>query len=173
MKRILNLQKATDLKNILEDRRKTLSIDYDNKLIEKHNSITVGNNRPVDIEKLRKNKEMKSSLLKILYLAIMSTNLKKSKDEENCNAWYIKTLSELEREKSHLLRIDTTEGKINEPIVTEKVAFLKLKDILESTRQLDKDIRLIREKVAKFNKDNNISIEITKEMSDFLDTVEN
>ena len=54
-----------------------------------------------------------------------------------------------------------------------KVSFLKFNDILESIKQLDKDIRLIREKVAKFNKDNNISIEITKEMSDFLDTVEN
>ncbi len=163
MKKILNLEQAALLKKNLE-KGSFYSIDKNNQLIEENNSIIAGKERQVNIQELEDEKEMKSELLIILYLAIQLANLKKSKNkgENYCNAYYIKKLSELEREKSHLIRLNTANN-----------SFINYKTVLSRTKSIEKDIQEIKGKIKKFNEGTNISIEITKEMSDFLKSIEN
>jgi hypothetical protein len=175
MKKILNLTKAALLKKNLDEKAGSISIDKDNILIEEQNTIRSNEEREIDIEEIENKKELKSDLILRLYIAIQTANLKKLKGDSHENAWYIKKLSQLEQEKFHLLKIKKADTKKKEES-EEKVkvlSFIKLKDILKRTERIEKDIQEIKDKIAKFNKEVNISIEITPEMNEFIKSVEN
>jgi hypothetical protein len=175
MKKILNLEKAITFKKNLDEKTGFISIEKDNQLIEETNSIIADEEREFDILEIETQKELKSDLLIILHIAILTANLKKSKSEKYCNAYYIKKLSELEREKFHLAKIKKIDIKKKEDS-SKKVkllSFIKLKDILNRTEQIEKDVQEIKNKISQFNKETNISIEITPEMDEFLKSIEN
>jgi protein associated with RNAse G/E len=175
MKKTLKLDQATTLKSQLE-KGNFISIDKDNKIIEKNNTTVIGGNEEINIQEIEQKKEMKSELLILLYLAITAANLKKSKNDKNCNAYYIKKLSEFEREKIHLNDIEKEDSKKKETIgkkIAKFFTFIKPKDILKRRNSIEKNITELKEKISNFNKETNISIDITKEMNDFLKSLEN
>ena len=176
MKRTLYLDRAASLKNQLE-KGHNISIDKDNEIIEKNNTIEVSNlsSNGIDLPAIEQRKQMKSDLLKNLYLAILAANLKKLKGDTNCLAYYIKTLSELEREKLHLVRVEKEDAKKKTPIkrLIKFFTFIKPKEILRRNESINKNIEEIKEKISKYNKETKISIDITQEMSDFLKSLDN
>jgi hypothetical protein len=176
MKKILYLDRAASLKNQLE-RGNAFSIEKDNEIIENNNTVpTTEVATQVDISEIEQRKQMKSDLLKILYIATLTANLKKLKDENNCLAYYIKTLSELEREKVHLIKVEKKDNEKKTPIskkIIKFFSFIKPKEILRRNEAIDKSIAEVKDKIAKYNKETKISIEITQEMSEFLKSLEN
>jgi hypothetical protein len=175
MKKVLYLDRAALLKNQLE-KGHTISIEKDNEIIEKNNTVpTTDISTQVDISEIEHRKEMKSDLLKILYISILTANLKKLKGDNNCLTYYIKTLSELEREKLHLSRVEIEDAKKKTPLkkLIKFFSFIKPKEILRRRETIDKNIVEIKEKLSKFNKETKISIEITDEMNNFLKSLEN
>lgn len=175
MKKIMYLDRAASLKNQLE-KGHTISIDKDNEIIEKNNTVPLSDvTTQIDIAAIEQQKQMKSDLLKILYLAILTANLKKLKGDNNCLAYYIKTLSELEREKIHLVRVEKEDAKKKTPLkkLIKFFSFIKPKEILRRNEVIDKSVTEIKEKISKYNKETKISIEITDEMSIFLKSLEN
>jgi len=173
MKKILTLERANEIKKNLEG-HSFYSIENDNKLIEDNNSIPASEERQINIQEIESKKEMKSDLLINLYIAVTTANLKKhNKGKEN--SYYIKKLSELEREKSHLSKIKEIDTKKKEKrTIKEKIlSFIKPKDIIRRTEEIEKDILEIKRRIAKFNKETNVSIEITNQMNEFLKSIEN
>lgn len=163
----LKLTKATKLKTALER-----SIDKDNQVIEEKNSIIEGNSREVDIDEIEKLKDVKSEFLITLNLLIQEANLKKGKGEKYSNAYYIKKLSELQRELSHLMKIPTKDGvQIENKQKIKYESVLKFSDITERTRQIEKEIEVIKTKLSKFNETNEISVTYDPILTETIESV--
>jgi hypothetical protein len=163
----LKLTKATKLKTALER-----SIDKDNQIIEDKNSIIEGNSREVDIDEIEKLKDIKSEFLISLNLLIQEANLKKGKGEKYSNAYYIKKLSELQRELSHLMKIPTKDGvQIENKQKIKYESVLKFSDITERTKQIEKEIEVIKTKLSKFNETNEISVTYDPILTETIESV--
>lgn len=164
---LLNLQKATELKEKLENSG-SFSISSDDEIIEICNTIEEGEEREFDLEEVEKNKEIKSDLLDILYLEIQRANLKKLKNDKKENAYYIKRLSQLKKEKYHLEKVNKEYLKKKETKKLKLSCYITPKDIRKRIQKIDRDMEEIKKKISKFNKETTISIEITPEMSKYI-----
>jgi len=170
----IKLSKATRLKNELER-----NIEKDNEIIEKWNSIIEGNIREVDIDNIEENKDIKSEFLIELNIIIQEANFKKAKGEKRPNAYHIKKLSELQKERKHLQMIETTDGqqKINISDTSNKKgtyvkynAHLKFIDILNRTKKIDTEIQALKNKLSNFNEQFEITLKIDTSLIQCLES---
>lgn len=181
----IKLLKATRLKSELER-----SIEKDNLDIEEWNSIIEGNNREIDIDSIERLKDIKSEFLIELNIAIQQANFNRAKGEKYSNAYYIKKLSELQREKKHLQLIDTKDGqqqaissntddsdKISSKsskrrnIFVKYNAYLKYSDVLNRTKKIDAEIQALKNKLSNFNDKFEISIKVSDDLIPYLELV--
>jgi hypothetical protein len=163
----IKLSKATKLKNELEN-----SIDEDNVQIQKWNSIIKGNEREINIDSIEELKDVKSEFLIELNIAIQEANFKKAKGEKLCNAYYIKKLSELNREKKHLSQIKTTNGtQVVGDKTVQYTTFLTSIDVNSKIKKIENEINSIKDKLTNFNNQFEISININTELRDIFDKV--
>src|SRR4030042_3644664 len=131
MKKTIKLELATKIKESLDNRNGTLSVDKDNLLIQLYNSIPIGEERDVDIAEIEAKKEVKLDLIMILYEAIIEANLRKLKKAKHTNSFYIKKLNQLKNEKFHLSEVtkaDTRKKEGQNGTVAKLLSFIKPKD---------------------------------------------
>jgi len=171
----IKLSKATRLKSELER-----SIEKDNELIEEWNSIPENNKREVDIDAIEEIKDIKSEFLIELNIIIQEANFKKAKGEKRPNAYCIKKLSELQRERKHLQLIKTTDGQ-QQVAVTETskkkntfikyTAHLKFSDVISRVKKIDSEIQALKNKLSNFNDQTEITIKVDNQLLPYLELV--
>ena len=169
MKKIkIKLNKATKLKNALEQ-----SIEQDNSLITKWNEIIKGNNREVDIREIENLKDYKSEFLIELNLSIQEANFKKDKDETKSNAYYIKRLSELQRQKSFYQKLETRNGTfvIEKKMTVVYESLITSTDVTSQIKNLDKEINNLQNKLSTFNETHEITISYDPLLNDIIESV--
>jgi hypothetical protein len=160
----IKLIQAVALKMSLEKRLHTIDL-----LLSKNNSIVAGNKRDVDMNKLLVEKNLLSDLLINLHVAITKTNLLKGKDEEHCNTYYIKKLSELEKSLSFFLKLNTKSGTqiINKESgkTLQFDAFINGSQVNESIETLQTEIATIKNKLTDFNNNMFVEVEIAPSLN--------
>ena len=164
-KKKIKLSKAIELKDALE-----LSINQDNILIQNWNSVIEGTKRVVDIDEIETLKDLKSRTITRLNLKIQEANFQVGKGEKEPNAYYIKELSELQRENIHLRNLDTTDGsKLVKGKTVKYNAKLKFADITLRQKEIQKTIAQYKQKLTDFN--NNTYIEIDENVINIAELV--
>jgi hypothetical protein len=137
----LTLAQIIRLKDILEK-----SIDEDNQSIINTNTITNIKDIVINIKEIQKNKSLKSEIIKELCLLIQTTNLQKTSKKEESIFYYIKTRSELKREREMIMSL--SRNNILFPISIQT-------DML---KEIDEKISIIGNKLSDFN--NTITIKL-------------
>jgi hypothetical protein len=160
----IKLNKGVHLKNVIER-----SIEADNEIIQSKNSILEENKREVDIDQIDTLKNLKSEFLIELGLIIQLANFNRGRGERRSNAYYIKKLSEIQRELSHLKRIKIKDGWIFED--GEKVkykAYLTHEEITARQKSLSVEVEKLQNKLTKFNTESTIEFQYDPLLADVI-----
>jgi len=165
----IKLNKATKLKKFLEQ-----DIREDNDLVNKWNQIIKGNTREVDIKQIEELKNVKSEFLINLHLVITVANLKKGKDEEYSNAYYIKKLSELQQQKKFMMMLRTANGKQlsdDKKTTIEYDSLITSSEVTNQIKYLNKEIDNLQNKLTAFNESSTVSITYDPLLKELIESV--
>lgn len=152
----INLNEAAKLKKHLETWMTT-----NNKDIVEYNSIIKQGSktdRPIDIRKILAQKNAISSLLCLLQEIIPAANLKKLKGDKYSNNYYIKKLSELDREEKFLKQLTPKQDIHQKGVTVRYDNFISKEEINKQLQQVLVDKSNIGNKLTKFNENCYINI---------------
>lgn len=159
----ITLSKASQLKEAVEK-----NIDADNLLIERMNVVPKlqETTNKLAIKTIEERIDVASTFLIELYLILQSVNLKKlPKSKDECNAYYIKYLSELQRNLKHLRKLNTSVNKGFE------VATLSFKIIDERIREMEKEVNTVKDKISNFNQQFKLTLNVNEVLIPLLESI--
>lgn len=154
----ISLQKAADLKRIIEGQ--ILQI---NGVLTVNNSLRKGSTNPYNLKEEEARKDELSNLLCTLYELLQNGNSQKARGESHNNAYYIKQLSEITKEKLLMQKLPTETHQC--------VVYLNDKEVNSRISNLLRKEAAVKDKIIKFNSSQTIELEYIASLKDVYESV--